>query len=170
VTIVPAGGLDKVVTFVALLNASGLKLAVLHDYSGKPEQKLTDLVGEKVISGKAILNASHFRDLNRIGEDTEPSDIEDLLPIDVYLDYFNKAFAKQLGVNTAKEAKLPQRSRIVQRIEAWLDSEKIELRPSGGFNHYTVAAAFVAKPPEKLPADTLNRFAAMFKAINALYP
>jgi hypothetical protein len=60
VTIVPAGGLDKVVTFVALLGANGLKLAVLHDYRGAPEQKLMDLVKQKMIAPKAVLNASHF--------------------------------------------------------------------------------------------------------------
>ena len=49
VTIVPVGGLDKVATFVALLGANGLELAVLHDYRGAPEQKLTDLVKEKMI-------------------------------------------------------------------------------------------------------------------------
>jgi predicted ATP-dependent endonuclease of OLD family len=49
ITIVPAGGLDKVVTFIALLGASGLQLAVLHDYHGVPEQSLMDLVKRKMI-------------------------------------------------------------------------------------------------------------------------
>ena len=68
VTIVPAGGLDKVVTFVALLGASGLELVVLHDYRGSPDQKLMDLVKEEIISGKAILNASEFRDVAHLGK------------------------------------------------------------------------------------------------------
>ena len=50
ITIVPAGGLDKVSTFVALLGANGLKLAVLHDYNGSPDQRLADLVKHKLIS------------------------------------------------------------------------------------------------------------------------
>lgn len=169
VTIVPAGGLDKVVTFVALLNASGLKLSVLHDYNGKPDQKLMDLVRQKLISGKAIFNPSQFRDLKKLGQDTLASDIEDLLPVDMYLEYFNQAFAKQLGTATVKEEELPARPRIIQRLEAWLEASKIELRPSGDFNHYTVAAAFAAKPPKKLPAESRDRFGALFKAINALY-
>jgi len=169
VTIVPAGGLDKVVTFVALLNASGLKLSVLHDYNGKPDQKLMDLVKQKLISGKAILNPSQFRDLKKLGQDTDPSDIEDLLPVDMYLAYFNQAFAKQLGTDVAKDVDLPQRPRVVQRLEAWLEAKQIHLRPSGGFNHYTVAAAFAAKPPKNLNNETRDRFVALFKAINALY-
>jgi hypothetical protein len=44
VTIVPVGGLDKVVTFVALLGANGLKLAVLHDY---PRRTRTEIDGPR---------------------------------------------------------------------------------------------------------------------------
>ena len=47
ITIVPVGGLDNVVTFIALLGANDLKIAVLHDYEGKPEQKLQEIVKEK---------------------------------------------------------------------------------------------------------------------------
>jgi predicted ATP-dependent endonuclease of OLD family len=169
VTIVPAGGLDKVVTFVALLNASGLKLAVLHDYNGTPDQKLMDLVRQKLISKKAVLNASQFRDLSKVGENTQPSDIEDLLPVALYVDYFNQAFAKQLGGAVAAEGDLPPRPRVIQQLEAWLEAKQIQLRPSGGFNHYAVAAAFAAKPPKKLSADTRDRFVALFTAINSLY-
>ena len=78
VTIVPVGGLDKVATFVALLGASGLELAVLHDYRGVPEQKLTDLVREKMIGAKAILNVSQFRYVDNLGVAGGPADIEDL--------------------------------------------------------------------------------------------
>ena len=169
VTLVPAGGLDKVVTFVALLNANGLKLAVLHDYDGSPDQKLMDLVKQKLIGKKAVLNASQFRDLSKLGENTQPSDIEDLFPVALYLDYFNQAFAKQLGGAVAVEAELPPRPRVVQQLEAWLEAKQIQVRLSGGFNHYAVAAAFAAKPPKKLTAETRDRFVALFKAINSLY-
>jgi hypothetical protein len=54
VTIVPAAGLDKVVTFTALLGGNGLKLAVFHDHHGAPEQSLMDLVKQKMISPKLI--------------------------------------------------------------------------------------------------------------------
>ena len=54
-TIVPTGGLDNVATFVSLLGASGLKLAVLHDYKGSPEQKLTVLVRDRLLNAKSCL-------------------------------------------------------------------------------------------------------------------
>jgi len=79
ITIVPVGGLPNLATFVALLGASGLKLAVLDDYSGAPEQRLTELAKQKSLSIKCLLNASQFRDLTALGKDGPPSDIEDSL-------------------------------------------------------------------------------------------
>lgn len=169
VTIVPAGGLDKVATFVALLNASGLKLVVLHDYNGKPDQRLGDLVKQRIVGEKVILNAAQFRDVKNPGQAAEATDIEDLFDVSTYLDYFGQAFAKQLAGTLPTEADLPPRPRIIDRLEAWLEAKQIELRPSGGFNHYTVAAAFSAKPPKKLSKEMQQRFAALFDAMNKLF-
>ena len=168
IKIVPTGGLDKVVTFVALLNANKLKLAVLHDYRGKPEQKLLDLAKEKIIHTKFVLNVSQFRDVSKIGIDSEASDIEDLFPVPVYLEYFNKSFGKQLGGTVITESDLPPGPRIIERIDRFLESKSIRLRPSGGFNHYTVAAEFASHPPASVDSDTLKRFEELFKAVNAL--
>lgn len=169
VTIVPTGGLDNLATFVSLLNASGLQLAVLHDYKGSPEQKLTGLVRDKLLSGKAVFNASQFRDLLAIGTDGLPSDIEDLLPIGLYLEYFNAAFAKQLGGKKLTEADLVAGDRVILRIEAYLKAQSLSLRPSGGYNHYLPSTKFAATPPDEFDADTAARFRAMFAKINAIY-
>ena len=169
VTIVPVGGLDKVATFVALLGASGLKLAVLHDYRGAPEQRLVDLVKDKMISAKAILNPSQFSDLKNIGKDGKPADIEDLFSVPLYLDFFNEAFSKQLGGTKITEKDLPPGDRVIGRMERYLEAKKIQTRPSGGFNHYTVAAYFASHPPLKIDIDTLKRFEALFNAINSLF-
>lgn len=169
ITIVPTGGLDNLATFVSLLNANGLKLAVLHDYKGSPEQKLTGLVRDKLLSGRSVFNASQFRDLSAIGTDGRPSDIEDLLPVSLYLEYFNSAFAKQLGGKKLAETDLPAGDRVILRIEAYLKAQSIALRPSGGFNHYLPSTKFAATPPGALDADTAARFRAMFAKINAIY-
>jgi hypothetical protein len=169
VTIVPTGGLDKVVTFVALLGASGLTLAVLHDYRGKPEQKLEDLVKQKILTPKHLLDASQFRDLASIGKSGRPTDTEDLLPVGLYLDYFNKAFAKQLGGRRIAEGDLPAGDRIIDRIERHLSMTGTQVRPSGGFNHYAIASQLASAPPTSLDADTVSRFEALFQAVNALF-
>ena len=167
VTIVPAGGLDKVVTFIALLGANKLRLAVFHDYRGTPEQKLLDVMREKLIASKSVLDASQFRDLAKLGVSTKPSDTEDLFEPSTYLHYFNEAFKAKLGT-PIKESKLPKGERIVDRIERYLESNSITLRPSGGYNHYTPASAF-ARDPSAMDATSLLRFEALFKKVNTLF-
>ncbi len=165
ITIVPTGGLDKVVTFVSLLGANGLKLAVLHDFHGSEDQKLLDLVKHKIISPKQILNASQFRDISALGTNGRDSDIEDLLSPSIYLDAFNSAYAKQLGGAKLVETDLPVGDRVLDRIDRHIVSKGIKLRPSGGFNHYLPAVEF-AKNPGPLDPDTLKRFEALFEAVN----
>lgn len=169
ITIVPVGGLPNLATFVALLGASGLKLAVLHDYSGAPEQRLTELAKQKLLSIKCLLNASQFRDLTALGKDGPPSDIEDLFDPSFYVERFNATFSKQLGQTLIKEGDLPKGNRIVERLERYLVEHDIQLRPSGGFNHYAVASHFASQPPKKIPTETLSRFEALFDAVNRLF-
>lgn len=169
ITLVPAGGLDKVVTFVALLGASGLSLAVLHDYHGAPEQGLVDLVKHKIILQKAILNVSQFRDLEHIGTSEQSSDIEDLFDAELYVSYFNKAYSAALGNKPLTLPELPKGDRIVERIERHLKNSSISVRPSGGFNHYLVASKFASEPPAAVDAHSLARFAALFTSVNQLF-
>ncbi|OPB24103.1 AAA family ATPase [Pseudomonas fluorescens] len=165
-TIVPAGGLSNVATFVSLLGANGLNLAVLHDYNGKPEQKLESLVQQKLLKKKSVFNFSQFRDLSKIGEDSVATDIEDLLDPDKYMMVFSSVFQKELGPKAVTQADLPPGDRIVARIEKYLATNSIKVRPSGGYNHYAVAAAFVANIMENCTDDTVTRFTALFKDIN----
>lgn len=167
IVIVPTGGLDKVVTFIALLGANGLKFAVLHDFRGAPEQKLLDLVKCKMISTKGILNASQFRDLGNIGKDGQPTDIEDLFSIGLFLDYFNKTFANNLHGLVVRENDLPEGNRILERLERYMTAKRIILRPSGGFNHYAVASNFASGPPAVIDADTRSRFRLLFQTVNS---
>jgi hypothetical protein len=168
VTIVPTGGLDNLATFISLLGASGLKLAVLHDYRGAPEQRLASLVRDKLLSGKALFNASQFRDPT-VPAGGLPSDIEDLFSVGLYLEYFNAAFADKLGGAVVVEGDLPLGDRIVQRLQQYIKDKGLALRPAGGYNHYLVASRFAASPPKSLDAVTLDRFKALFAAINAVY-
>jgi len=170
VTIVPTGGLDNLATFVSLLGASGLKLGVLHDYRGVPEQKMTGLVRDKLLSAKALFNVSQFRDPENASQSSgKPSDIEDLFSVEMYLSYFNSTFKTQLAGVVITEADLPPGDRIVVRLEKFIKENGLTLRPSGGFNHYAVATRFASSPPKSLDAATIARFKALFAAINAIY-
>lgn len=169
ITIVPAGGLDKVATFISLLGANGLKLVVFHDFSGTPEQRLDDLVHRRIVDSRVILNASQFRDIKNIGKSSLATDTEDLLSPTLYLDCFNKVFVKQLSGTVIDESILPPGDRIICRIEQYLKTAGIQIRPSGGFNHYTVALQFSSQPPKKLDNETQKRFEALFVAINTAF-
>lgn len=170
ITIVPTGGLDKVATFVALLGANDLKIAVLHDYCSKPDQRLSVLVREKLIKDKQVLTYAQFRADQQT--ELEDTDVEDLLSPSLYLRLFHSAFSSALDGNTFNEGDLPAGSRIVLRITKYLESAGIELKKGGGYNHYAVANYLAANPipVSEIDEETLSRFERAFSAIAKSLP
>jgi hypothetical protein len=162
VTIVPVGGLDKLATFVALLRGNKLDMVVLHDSSGKPDQRLVSVVQQKLISDRQLLNYAMFTS----GHANTAADVEDLFAPLEYVNLFNATFAKELNGRKIKVSDLPQGDRIVERITRYLKEQQIVVRPSGGFNHYAVANYLAANPPKKLDEKSLTRFENLFAAAN----
>lgn len=161
--LVPVGGLDKLATFVALLGSNKLKLVVLHDRAASPHQKLEELVHQKLIERKRVLDFSMFID-PQPGE----ADIEDLVPIRLYADAFNVAYAKELGDNKLDPSELGQHPRTVERINQWLKARDITLLKDGGFNHYRVAQALLPMlTVANLGVDDLAPFEKLFIKINS---
>lgn len=157
ITIVPVGGLDKLSTFIALLAGNELEITVLHDYESKPDPHLETLVREKLIREKHVLNYAMFRQAKTLTAKAKAgssvlisSDVEDTILPETYLKIFNAAYKKQLGTTVITEKDLPARERIVKRIEQYLNDNSIQLRPSGGFNHYLVASHLASNPPAKV--------------------
>lgn len=167
ITIVPVGGLNNVATFVSLLGSNGLSFAVLHDYNGNPEQKLDLMISQKILSKKSVFNFSQFRNTETLGVNSTASDLEDLIEPKLYLSYFNEVFKKELGEVEVDESDLPAGDRITQRIERFLNDRKLRLRPSGGYNHYSVAARIAVAPPQGISELMSKRFVALFKAVNS---
>lgn len=168
ITVVPVGGLDKVATFVALLGANGLELAVLHDLASKPDERLASMVQQKILRPTHLLNYGRFRGTDEVEGGAQASDVEDLFTPAIYLDLFNGAYAKDLNGRTVAEAELPLGDRIVERLTRFLKTNNVNVRPSGGFNHY-LPASYLASTPRPLDAATLDRFEALFRAVNALF-
>jgi hypothetical protein len=184
ITLVPTGGLDKVATFVALIGARELELGVLHDSVGTADQRLASLVKLKMIDEKSVLTYADFRTVAAAKKGkgagssspsrlplTDPhpaTDIEDLLPVPVYLALFNTAFAARLGTDSVSESDLAAGDRILDRLTKWLAAEGIVLRKGGGFNHFTVASAFASKPPV-IDDATLDRFQVLIETVNGLF-
>lgn len=156
--LVPVGGLDKLATFVALLGANKLKLVVLHDRASTPHQKLDDLIRQKLIERKRVLDFSLFLD-----PAPNEADIEDLLPVDAYISAFNKAYAKELNGVGLTAGELGSQPRMIERINQWLKAKGIALLKDGGFNHYRVAQAILpALTAETLQPQALARFEKLF--------
>ncbi len=159
--LVPVGGLDKLATFVALLGSNKLKLVVLHDRAGSPNQKLQDLVRQKLIERKRVLDFSMF-----LESAPAEADIEDLLPPDAYIAAFNQTYAKELNGVTLTAAALGAQPRMIERINHWLKTKNITLLKDGGFNHYRVAQAVLpALTTATLKPDELTRFERLFSKI-----
>ncbi len=159
--LVPVGGLDKLATFVALLGSNQLKLVVLHDRPAAPHQKLEDLITQKLIERKRVLNYSMFLD-------SRPSDagIEDLLPADVYIAAFNQAYATELNGVTLTAADLGTQPGIIERITHWLKAKGVTLLKDGGFNHYRVAQVILpALTADALTPEELERFERLFAKV-----
>ena len=90
----------------------------------------------QMVSPKAILNLSQFRDLTKIGTTGQARDIDDLFEAAVYVDSFNRAHAKELKSTPVMLRGFLPGDRITERIARHLKAQSISVRPSGGFNHY----------------------------------
>lgn len=188
ITLVPTGGLDKVATFIALLGGNELELAVLHDSTGQPDQRLVSLAQARIVDAKQILTYGMFRlgatsaaaappkagktggkGAATVAVQSTAGDVEDLFAPAEYLAWFNATFAAELSGLVATEATLPSGDRILARLEQWIGEQGLSLRPRGGFNHYRVAAHVAASPPATFSAAALDNFEAAFCAVNAAF-
>lgn len=162
--LVPVGGLDKLATFIALLGANKLNIAVIHDRASIPHQRLEDLIRQKLIERKKILDFSMFRK----PDNNQETDIEDLLPESLYIEAFNIVYGKQLNRKKLTVNDLGQHPRIVEKINQWLKARSVFLLKDGGFNHYRVAQALLPMlNHKKLSTDDLEIFEMLFENLNA---
>lgn len=177
VTIVPAGGLDKLATFVALLRGNELEIVVLHDYGTQEDARLAALIEHKIIRERQLLNFAQFRtgvpEVKKKGKTTAllSSDIEDLFSVPLYLQLFNATFVDRLNGRIIQESDLPAGQRIIDRITRHLKTQGIQLRTKGGFNHYAVANYLAANPlsPAEVDAETTDAFGRVLKAVNGAF-
>jgi hypothetical protein len=161
---VPVGGLDKLATFIALLGASKLRLVVLHDRASAPHQGLENLIHQKLIERKRVLDFSMFRNSQNL-----ETDIEDLFPESLYVEAFNKTYANELKGAPLIGEELPPHPRLVERINQWLKSKSITLLKNGGFNHYRVAQTLLPELTiQRLSAEDIERFELLFSRVNTL--
>jgi hypothetical protein len=159
VTIVPVGGLDRVATFVALLGADRPELVVLHADPGP--------IDVPALRPKNVLGYGQFRDPAAKGKPaiaTPAAGVEDLFSVNFYLKVFNAAYAKKLP-GEVKANDLPAADRLTDRLADHLSDHPADLR----FSPDAVASHLASNPPKPLDKETLTRFEALFKKVNALF-
>ncbi len=147
--IVPAGGLDKVPTFISLIGAQ-LNVVALVDIAGAGPQKIADLVKRGVIEQRRIIPVTEFTD-------TSEADLEDLFDDTFYLHLLRSS-----GTVSVKKADLKGGGRIIRQVEAAAD---------GSFSHYKPARYFLQNQGDlltKVGEEALERFVALFERVNTL--
>lgn len=158
VTIVPVGGLDKVVSFISLLRGSKLKISCLLDSFNNPKgaQRLDGLIQSKIIKDKHVRFFDEFA-----GDDYEKADIEDLFEKSEYLQIFGKAFPHHKNISVADLC--DNNKTILSQLKAVLGGND--------FNHYKPSQVLLSMGSAKdfLSKRTLDRFENMFIEINKLF-
>jgi len=142
--VLPAGGATNIPTFVSLVGPH-LDVTVLADSDTQGMQRISSMVSQKLLAGHRLVLANSVTG-------SKDADIEDLFTDGDYVKLFNKAFGKSVKV-----ADLPAGTRIVKRLEAKV----------GKFVHGEVAEILLTHhQPISFAESTLDRFSALFEAIN----
>lgn len=158
ITIVPVGGLDKVATFISLLKASSLRLACLldtfTDQAGK--QRVDDLIRHKIIKERNIRFFDEFASVRTVAE------IEDMFEKEEYINLFNCAFVGEFKPLVESDIKESDK-RVIPQICALIGRDR--------YNHFRPANQLAKHGPSAsdFKNATLERFEALFKAVNELF-
>lgn len=164
-TISPAGGLDKVNSFVTLFSGNTLHVAVLTDFHEGDKKKVRTLRESELLREGHVFSAEAYA-----GQDE--ADVEDIIGRANYVALVNAAYG--LKRPNALPAKKPREVpiRVLQEVHKHFDV----LPPTiPNFDHYTPAAYLTehaADLRDSLPdlEGTLERFEALFRDLNALLP
>jgi hypothetical protein len=157
----PIGGSGKLSTFVTLLGANKLHVAVLIDSSTKDTWAVKRLRDNGQLATKGLVEISEFTG----GGD---ADIEDLFDRDFYLDLVNRAYASGLSQPITPADLIPGDPRVVRAIEAYFGRHGIA---GGKFNHYRPAAVLLREQAGLASAisdTTISRADRLFARLNGL--
>lgn len=162
----PAGGIDKIHSFVSLFGGNNLDVIALSDYTKKDRNKLDALRRSQIIKDGGVLTMADFTA-------QEEADVEDIFDPQLFCSIVNKAYGLS-GANELDPGKLKaadeSTERQVKKAEAYF-----RLLPESipEFDHFTPSAWLLGNPVTLSgePAEVLNtleRAETLFKALNAL--
>ncbi|WP_424630177.1 ATP-dependent nuclease [Bradyrhizobium sp. SYSU BS000235] len=163
-SICPAGGIDKIQSFVSLFSGAKLNIAALTDSAKGDRKKLELLRQSNLLSSDRLMT---FADLLGL----EEADVEDIFDQELYLQIVNAALGliQETALTTAKlDEAATGTSRLLKKTE---NACKLLPPDTPEFNHYS-PADWLIRHPELLSGDepavmrTLERAEAIFKAVN----
>lgn len=162
----PAGGIDKIQSFVSLFAGNSLDVIALSDYTKKDKNKLEALKKSEVIKAGGVLSIADF-------VSQEEADIEDLFDPELFCQIVNETYGLT-DANKLAPAKLKaadeSTERQVKKAEAYFN---VLPEPAPLYSHFTPASWLLVNPGT-LSGDaspvlaTLDRVEVLFKALNAL--
>ena len=160
--IVPVGGADKVSTFVSLLGANRLDIAVLMDISSKDMQRIKNLQTNGFLGSSSLIDIGSV-----IG--AKDADIEDLFDPKLYIKLVNGAYASDLHTPLKLSDLTDPNPRIIKRIESHFKQNGIA---GGQFSHYRPAVHLLQKQKELLKSmnNTVANASTLFERVNSLLP
>ncbi len=159
----PIGGSGKLSTFVTLLGANKLHVAVVIDSSSKDIGAVKRLRENGQLGKRNLVEISEFTG-------TRDADIEDLFQPDLYLELVNRAYAKELSAPITIADLNPYDPRIVRQVETYFRDHAVA---GGQFNHYRPAARLLREQTGLIPqidTITLARAEQLFTRLNELLP
>lgn len=159
--IAPAGGIDKVASFVALFGGKNLHVALLTDYAHGERRRTQQLKANKLLREGHVFTAAEYAN-------QPEADVEDILGRTTYVALVNRCYklegTQRITGGTTREP------RVVGEVEAHFRT----LPPSApAFDHYTVAEYLMlngAALQIALPGldEALDRFERLFGDLNQL--
>lgn len=162
--ICPAGGIDKIQSFVSLFAGNKLDVIALSDYTKKDKNKLEALRKSEIIKDGSVLTIADF-------VSQEEADIEDLFDSELFCQIVNGAYDLK-GTQALDPAKLQaadeSTERQVKKAEAYFN---VLPEPTPLYSHFTPASWLLMNPAAlsgnaKPVLNTLERAETLFKALN----
>ena len=162
-TLCPAGGVDKVWSFVSLFGGNKLHVAALIDFANGQKNNVEKLRKSQLLRDGHVLLATDFCGLAE-------ADTEDLLGEDLFLEIVNAAYAieatKHLSVGTLP-AGPGANVRVVPKVEAAMKL----VASAKEFDHFQQASWLIQNPSAldgTRHASAFDRFEKLFVALNKL--
>ncbi len=171
IVITPSGGATKAAYVGTMLQGQQLNVVVLLD---------SDPEGQRVAEGlirQWIMNDRHVLMLGQLLERTAETTLEDLFPVDFYLQYVNRAYEKDLAGKPLASAEVSRNAhpQLVRRIDEALKARGIQANSEGwAFNKGRPAKILLAELPKanisELPNELVSGFERLFQRINDAMP